>query len=407
MRGWPSVTYKSDSLAAKNGKVLNFLIILGLINTGPSNQFIQNQTYMHLFFSYSRQQEVEIKDLVDFLSIYHNCWFDSNIGAGNEWWKEILSQIRNCDVFVFLLSEDSNRSKPCLAELSYADALGKHMVILQVDKMNMNFIPPELKDNNITPYLPSDESRKNTLLRSLKQIEDSKVHLNKDADYDSVPEPKIPISELSMIHSELKSERKLSIDEQQKILFRIERLVERKTEKFENIELVLQEFLDRDDINYRVGKKIDALMNATEPDFENVADNFSINQEFGVVNDIGEMVAKATGDEALKGKLQKQIHNPAFLFGRWKRVLSVQNYQNLPINVEEYIIFNNNYSFQLIQNGMQVNFGSFAYNYEFLTINFVNGMIDTRSFRCFQQELYIVQYMNYLPFNIDRYQRFG
>lgn len=362
---------------------------------------------MHLFFSYSRQQEAEIKDLVDFLSIYHNCWFDSNIGAGNEWWKEILSQIRNCDVFVFLLSKDSETSKACLAELNYADALNKHMVILQVDEMNMSFIPPVLKDHNITPYLPSDSGRKNTLLRKLKQVEDSKVYEREKKDYDDIPEPKIPMSEISMIHTEVKSDRKLSIEEQRKILFQIERLVERKTEKYEHIEAILKEFLNRDDINYRIGKKIDALINSAPPNSKEDFNGPEMNYDSGAMNDVLAMVEIAVGDTSIRDRLRDETHNPNFIFGRWKRVLSVQNNQSLPINVEEFIIFNNNYSFQLIQNGMQINYGGFSYNTEFLTINFINGMIDTRSFRCFQQELFIVQYMNYLPFNVDCYQRLG
>ncbi|WP_149274612.1 toll/interleukin-1 receptor domain-containing protein [Pareuzebyella sediminis] len=362
---------------------------------------------MHLFFSYSRQQEAEIKDLVDFLSIYHNCWFDSNIGAGNEWWKEILSQIRNCDVFVFLLSKDSNISKACKAELGYAEALNKHMVILQVEEINMSFILPVLKDNNITPYLPSDQGRKNSLLRNLKQIEDSKIYVRENTDYDAIPEPKIPMSEISMIHTEVKSDRKLSIEEQRKILFQIERLVEKKTEKFDNIQAILKEFLNRDDINYQIGKKIDALISTAEPNSKENLNMPDTNYDSGAMNDVLSMVEIAVGDKSIRQRLQDEIHNPNFIFGKWKRVLSVQNNQSLPINVEEYLIFNNNYSFQLIQNGMQITYGGFSYNAEFLTINFINGMIDTRSFRCFKQELFIVQYMNYLPFNVDCYQRMG
>jgi hypothetical protein len=47
----------------------------------------------------------------------------SPIGS-EAWWQGILDQIRSCDVFVVALSNDCLQSKPCLAEMDYAKALG-------------------------------------------------------------------------------------------------------------------------------------------------------------------------------------------------------------------------------------------------------------------------------------------
>ena len=84
---------------------------------------------------------------------------------------------------------------------------------------------------------------------------------------------------------------------------------------------------------------------------------------------------------------------------------SIQNNQFIPLMMEENIVFNNDFSFYLNQNYMQTNFGSFSFQNEFLTIYFMNGVWDTRCFQCFENELYIVQFMNTVAFNIVVYQR--
>lgn len=354
---------------------------------------------MNLFFSYSRAQKGEVVDLVDFLSIYHKAWFDSKIGAGVEWWKEILSQIRNCDVFVFVLSDASNQSKACLAELKYADNLGKHMVILQIDEIDPAFFPPAIKADNTTPYYPAEVSRKNRLLRSLKEIKESKIYSWEGSDYDKIPLPPIPITELSAILSEIKSEDELSMDEQEKLLNRIERLIAKEEENQENIEKALKVFKKRNDISYHVGKKIDRLLDSGEmpppkPEFKSL-----------VLGDIVSILEKHTNDKNIASRLSTQQPNPNFLFGSWKLQKIIQNGQDIPPMLQELLIFNNNYAFQLIQNNLQTNYGSFTFNQDLLTINFWNGMIDTRSYQCFQTELYLVQYMNNVAFNVYTYSR--
>ncbi len=357
---------------------------------------------MNLFFSYSRTQKEEVIDLVDFVSVYHDYWFDSKIGAGMEWWKEILSQIRNCDVFVFVLSNDSIQSKACRAELSYAELLGKHKVILQVDKIDPAFFPASLKADNVTPYNASDNTRKNKLLRSLKEIEENILPHWKPGNYNDIPEPAMPVSELSAILSEIEAE-KLSLDSQEKLLNRIERLIAKKEEKAANIEKALELFIKRDDINYLVGKKIDAMLplrKAPLPDAatKNVETNL-------VLRDVIEIVGKFSEDKIIGDRLKNQIHTPTNLYGTWRRIRSIQNGQNIPVMFQELVIFHTNYAFQLIRNNMQANYGSYMFNQEFLTIHFANGMIDTRSYQCFSTELYIVQYMNNVAFNVDCYQR--
>ena len=48
------------------------------------------------------------------------------------WWQAILERIRGCEVFVFALSNNALQSKPCLAELRYAQELGKPVIPIQI-----------------------------------------------------------------------------------------------------------------------------------------------------------------------------------------------------------------------------------------------------------------------------------
>lgn len=86
-----------------------------------------------VFLSYSTRDRGQLDDL---LSALHrgdqHVWFDEELGGGDVWWQQILEHIRSCPVFLFALSDNSLESKPCLAELNYALALGKPILPVQI-----------------------------------------------------------------------------------------------------------------------------------------------------------------------------------------------------------------------------------------------------------------------------------
>ncbi|MGH3916948.1 MAG: TIR domain-containing protein [Pseudonocardiaceae bacterium] len=88
---------------------------------------------MRLFVSYSSKDNPSVKSLIrDLEAARHAVWVDQELTGGDSWWREILQQIRQCDVFVLALSNNSLRSKPCIAELEYAKALGLPVVPVQI-----------------------------------------------------------------------------------------------------------------------------------------------------------------------------------------------------------------------------------------------------------------------------------
>jgi hypothetical protein len=85
------------------------------------------------FISYSRRDDSAVRVLVEDLErTRHDTWLDRELGGGEEWWQEILDQIRRCEVFVLALSDHSMASRPCRAELDYAQALGVPVLPVQV-----------------------------------------------------------------------------------------------------------------------------------------------------------------------------------------------------------------------------------------------------------------------------------
>jgi len=79
-----------------------------------------------LFVSYTRQDEALVRALKDDLErVGRSVWLDHQIHGGERWWQEIIQQIQDAEVFLFALSKDSWRSRPCRAELRYAEDPGQ------------------------------------------------------------------------------------------------------------------------------------------------------------------------------------------------------------------------------------------------------------------------------------------
>ncbi len=98
---------------------------------------------MQIFVSYSSHDQDAVRSLVEHLeSGRHQVWMDQKLAVGEAWWTAILEQVRACTVFVFALSDNSLRSKPCRAEASYAEALGLPILPVQIGEVGSYRIDP-------------------------------------------------------------------------------------------------------------------------------------------------------------------------------------------------------------------------------------------------------------------------
>lgn len=96
-----------------------------------------------IFISYSHSDRVFVDNFVPLLRrVYGQVWFDDRLRGGQLWWKEILSQISACDIFIYLLSRKSLSSKNCLAEFDEARRLHKPILPIRLEPGLK--IPPEV-----------------------------------------------------------------------------------------------------------------------------------------------------------------------------------------------------------------------------------------------------------------------
>lgn len=108
---------------------------------------------MRLFISYSSQDRAVAEQLAatlrrDGLQV----WIDEQLGAGEMgWWAAVLEQVRGCDVFALALSEHSLNSKPCQAELAYAQALRRPILPMQIGPIGTMRANP-VADRHIIDY---------------------------------------------------------------------------------------------------------------------------------------------------------------------------------------------------------------------------------------------------------------
>lgn len=95
---------------------------------------------MDIFISYSHSDKPTALQLEAALSPFHSCWIDSvSIAAGRRWEEEIQRGIRNCEVFLFLVSEKSLSSPFCQEEVELALRLRKLVIPIMLG----NYVLPE------------------------------------------------------------------------------------------------------------------------------------------------------------------------------------------------------------------------------------------------------------------------
>lgn len=87
----------------------------------------------HIFISYSREDKAFRNTIEPILGeAYDDVWSDRQLHGGDEWWEKILGQIEQCDIFLYLLSPSSIKSKFCRAEYAEAVRLKKQILPVKI-----------------------------------------------------------------------------------------------------------------------------------------------------------------------------------------------------------------------------------------------------------------------------------
>jgi hypothetical protein len=108
---------------------------------------------LRIFISYARKdRQIAQSVRQDLTRARGSVWIDDELTGGQAWWNTILENIRTCDLFVFLLSPDSLRSKACQSELRYALQSGRPLLPVMVSPVSVQLAPREIADAQIVDY---------------------------------------------------------------------------------------------------------------------------------------------------------------------------------------------------------------------------------------------------------------
>ncbi|HVO92687.1 MAG TPA: toll/interleukin-1 receptor domain-containing protein, partial [Terriglobales bacterium] len=155
---------------------------------------------MKVFLSYSRADAAVAATIgEDVRQMGHAVWYDREVTGGQSWWNAILGQIRDCDLFIFVLTPHSLDSQACRCEYSYASALRKRILpVLCQDGVKINLLPPELSVIQFVDYRGQDKQAAFALVKSLQDVPQAVPLPN------PLPaEPPVPLSYLGDLRAQI------------------------------------------------------------------------------------------------------------------------------------------------------------------------------------------------------------
>jgi TIR domain len=113
-----------------------------------------------VFVSYARQNRADIDQLVEHLGVLGcDTWVDRSLHGGQDWWKEILGRIADCDTFIAIISREALSSTACRREFDWAESLGKPVLPVAVQPPP-RALPARFVKRQIIDYSsPADRDR--------------------------------------------------------------------------------------------------------------------------------------------------------------------------------------------------------------------------------------------------------
>jgi len=213
-----------------------------------------------VFVSYSRHDVESITHLTrDLQAVGLDTWHDNSLTGGQRWWDSILENIRQCDVFIFALSQSSSDSEACRSELSYVVRLGKAILpVLVADGMSTNLLPHPFRDLQCTDYRRRDREATFALVKAV---------------YSAPPTPPLPAvlpepppvpgSYLGTLLERVDSAEPLNAQDQAGLLFDLETRLRDGSSQPEVRDLLLK-MKRRDDLLAKIAARIDHILQTND-----------------------------------------------------------------------------------------------------------------------------------------------
>ena len=219
---------------------------------------------MGVFVSYSSRDRALLESLLMALRrAREQVWLDEELSGGEAWWREILDQIRACDVFIVALSQNLLESKACQAELRYARVLGKEILPVQVGPLHNMRINPLAQMQAIDFREPSVDTGIE-LVSSVGALRARARPLP-----DPLPdEPPIPFAYLMRLASTISDPAALSAQQQTTLVAELKAGLEEDGDEASarrEISQLLAMLRDRPDVTWRTRTEVESVLAGLEP----------------------------------------------------------------------------------------------------------------------------------------------
>lgn len=114
--------------AASSREGVHRLTFFGIASTWRASKVSK------VFISYSRADSTIVDHLCSRLNqAGHQVWLDrEKIGVGRQWRSELVQAIRDCSIFILVLSPNSARSQAVLKELTLAEESGRAIIPIEI-----------------------------------------------------------------------------------------------------------------------------------------------------------------------------------------------------------------------------------------------------------------------------------
>ena len=214
---------------------------------------------MAVFVSYSSRDKDAVTSLTDDLKdADEQVWLDQRLAGGEAWWRAILEQIRNCDVFVFALSQNSIQSKPCQAELQYARELGLPILPIQIGPVDSMQLNPLATVQTIDYRSPTARTAMR-LINALNRVRSQRASLPSPLP----AEPPVPFEYLIRLFTTIAGPDQLSPRDQAALVAQLQVGLREDGDNEaarKDIVMLLEKLRDREDVTYRIRTDIDGVL---------------------------------------------------------------------------------------------------------------------------------------------------
>jgi ABC-type amino acid transport substrate-binding protein len=215
---------------------------------------------LQIFISYRSTDRALVEKLAgDLRQLGHDIWFDQELhrAGGQEWWANILAQIRACDLFIFAVSDGALASIACQRELKYAAALQKRILPIVIKDSQLAELPIELQRIQLIHYEGQTRAQGIDLTASLYNLPAALPVPDP-----LPPEPPIPIppQEERLNHiDQILQAASFPKEQQALVLVELEDLIAMPAYKDRALAR-LRRFIEHEDLNARYAARAQALL---------------------------------------------------------------------------------------------------------------------------------------------------